>query len=209
MPLFELVIDALLAGLLLMTILYCRLLNKRIRVLQDARSELAKLLTHFDDSTRRASESIALLNLSGKKAADAVQARIENATVAADDLTYLIERATVISERMEAGLHVNRTARRVQEEMSAPPPQLKPEPARAPVPHAPVMTREAQPDEPKANLSALQAMIEKIAGRASNDAGPTPAARGAAPRRAQKAPEAKARSRVEQELLEIIRAGKV
>lgn len=220
MPLFELLIDATLATLLMVTIVYCSILNRRVRVLQDGRSELARVLKHFDESTRRASDSIAVLQSTGKRVGEVIQARMERATQLSDDLNYLIDHAEKIADRLEAGINVGRSARKVQEEMAAAPP---PKPAAKPVQTAeeetgvmglvkaaleeqiPAPPRKAveKPAAPAKSGTAgtLQAMIEKIANRTASD----PALRG---QRAAKFPDTRARSRVEQELLEIIRAEK-
>lgn len=223
MHLLELFIDLSLALLLIVTISYCWVLNARIRVLQDGRGELARLLAHFDESTRRASDSIAMLQSTGKKVGEAVQAKIDLATKSMDDLDFLSDRAEKIADQLEAGINIGRTARRVQHEM-VPPPVENPPPAKAGSRispedenvvrsavkaallererHGDVAVMEAPEPEPvRSSIGSLQAMIEKIAGRTASD----PALRG---QRAAKFPETRARSRVEQELLDIIRAGK-
>lgn len=216
MPLFELLINVALATLLLVTITYCYVLNKRIRVLQDGRGELARLLKHFDESTMRASDSIAVLQSTTKKTTEIIQAKLTNANRMIDDLEYVIDRAEKVADQLEAGINIGRTARKVQTS-EAPPvarvpepqPQSKPRPvvASRPVVQEALKQMENRPTEDAAaaqrasSLSSLQAMLEKIASRTH---APEPA-RSSKPSRAQ---DSKARSRVEQELLDIIRAGK-
>lgn len=205
MPLFELLIDFFLAALLLATLFYCRILNQRIRVLQDSRGELSKLLKHFDASTRRASDSIAVLQSTSRKAMEVMQARIDRAIVTADDLNFLIDRAEKAAESLEAGINVSRSAKRVQEEMAVP--RSAPQPddqrlMRAAVQQALADDLPEMPPAKSAAVSSLQAMIERLAARNAPDARPQ------APQRPPRAAESRVRSRVEQELLEIIRAGK-
>ena len=46
----SLFVNGLMAALLLVTILYCWRLNNRIRILQDSRSELARIIREFNES---------------------------------------------------------------------------------------------------------------------------------------------------------------
>lgn len=101
-------LNMIMAVLLGTTIFYCWLLNKRIQVLQDSKSELAKLLKHFDRSTVKATESIAALQDASKKLGDTIHARIEKANYALDDLSYMIDRANKVADQMEAGLAIAR-----------------------------------------------------------------------------------------------------
>lgn len=223
MPLFELLINVALAALLVITIAYCYVLNARIRVLQDGRGELARLLKHFDESTMRASDSIAVLQSTTKKSTDLIQAKITNANRTIDDLEYIIDRAEKVADQLEAGINIGRTARKVQHEEkvihspstsseSRPPASPRPQPKEAEsMVHSAVKdalsanaAREAKPDaaaQRASSLSSLQAMLEKIASRTGSEAT-------AKPQKSARTQDSKARSRVEQELLDIIRAGK-
>ena len=51
-------LNLVMAGLLLATLVYCLKLNKRIKVLQDSKSELARIIREFDASTQRATQNI-------------------------------------------------------------------------------------------------------------------------------------------------------
>ncbi len=144
MPLLELILDVVMMGLLGFTIFYCWNLSRRIRVLQDGRSELAELPKHFDESTMRASESILALQSASKKIGETIQGRIDKARFAIDDLSFLIEKA----EGMVAGADTAKAAR-----PSPPPP-----PKEQPLPEA------AAPR----SLGPLAAMLSKIASRHDN-----------------------------------------
>jgi hypothetical protein len=186
------------------TIGYCWLLNRRIRVLQDSRSELAELLHHFDESTRRASDSIVALQQASKKIGETMQSRIEKASYIADDLAALLERSQQAAAKADAP---------------------KPAPAAKPTMEQKRATLEERAAELKAvnrqqrnlpqdgeqgrsrAIASLQAMLEKLAARGSSD----PALR--APRPGiQAPPTAKAsaagpRSRAEQELIDVLKTG--
>ena len=98
--------NAFICLLLIATISYCGVLSRRIRILQDSRSELAKLMEHFDASTRRASESITQLQAASKKIGEHMQARIDKAGFLADDLSLLIDRASKMAGKLEPQAHV-------------------------------------------------------------------------------------------------------
>ncbi|MFO0388515.1 MAG: DUF6468 domain-containing protein [Alphaproteobacteria bacterium] len=204
----NLLVNVIIITLLVVTIAYCWVLNRRIKILQDSKGELAQLLKHFDESTQRASESIIALQSASKKIGETIQARVEKANFLLDDLSFMIEKAAKVSQQMEAGFAVSRAKSRVITEPAAqvradvqereevfiadtPPPKKvqAPEPSRAPVAGS---SRET-------TLAALQAVIERAKRRSfednddEQDMPPQPSARG--------------RTKSEQELLEMIRSG--
>lgn len=96
-----LVIDVLMAALLLVTLFYCSRLNKRIRLLQDAKSELAQIVREFDESTQRATQSIAEIHAASNRITENIQHKIDKANFLADDLQFLIERSAKIADKPE------------------------------------------------------------------------------------------------------------
>lgn len=200
--LVELSINLIVAALLITTIAWCWTLNRRIRVLQDSRTELAELLRHFDASTRRASDSIIALQSASKKIGETIQTRIEKANYVADDLAFLIERGNKMAGDMEtaarkpapiedaaqAKLAIERARAHVEAEQPKRPPVLD--------------SRQAPPAPASPPLASVQHMLEKLAARANDPA--TRGKRSAQPSRASQQNEL--RSRVEQELLDVIKA---
>src|SRR5271170_2360564 len=108
-----LLLNILIVALLAVTIAYCWLLNRRIKVLQDSKSELAQLLKHFDESTQRASESIIALQSASKKIGENIQFRIDKANYLLDDLAFMIDRGSKLANQMEASFAVNRARNKV------------------------------------------------------------------------------------------------
>ncbi len=98
---FSLLLDAVVAGLLGITIIYCWKLNKRIRILQDSKSELAQLIEKFDESTQQATRSINEIHTVSKKINESIKARVEKANYIADDLAFMIEKGNKLASRME------------------------------------------------------------------------------------------------------------
>jgi len=82
----SLIMDLLMAGLLLATIVYCLKLNGRIKVLQDSKSELARIIREFDESTQRATDSIAELHKAANRINENMQHKIDKANYLANDL---------------------------------------------------------------------------------------------------------------------------
>lgn len=97
----SLLINALMAGLLLATMVYCRKLNGRIKVLQDSRSELARIIREFDESTQRATQSIAEIHSATARLSENIQHKIDKANFLADDLEYMIEKGTKLSGKQD------------------------------------------------------------------------------------------------------------
>ncbi|MDE3060127.1 MAG: hypothetical protein KGJ06_03880, partial [Pseudomonadota bacterium] len=199
--LLGLMLNLLIAALLAVTIAYCWALNRRIRILQDSKSELAQLLKHFDESTQRASESIIALQTASKKIGENIQFRIDKANYLLDDLTFMIDRGSKLASQMEAGFAVGRARSKV----------LAEEPAREEAPEAPrpapapPVTEKAVREAHKTALhekttATLEAMLERVTARHKAESEEEEA-----PRRPPQ-PTA-ARSRAEQELLDMIKAG--
>lgn len=88
----SLIINIVMAGLLLATIIFCLKLNNRIRILQDSKSELARIIREFDESTQRATQSIAEIHQATARLSDNIQHKIDKANFLMTDLDYLIER---------------------------------------------------------------------------------------------------------------------
>lgn len=102
-PLLSVLFDGFLAVLLMAVIVYCRILNTRLRVIQDSKSELAKFVREFDAATTRATETIVEIQKASQRINENITMKLEKANYLADDLTFLIEKATKISNGLRAG----------------------------------------------------------------------------------------------------------
>jgi hypothetical protein len=90
----SLLVNAMMAGLLLVTIIYCWRLNNRIRVLQDSKSELARIIREFNESTERATQSIAEIHQATSRLSENIQHKIDKANYLATDLDMMIEKGS-------------------------------------------------------------------------------------------------------------------
>lgn len=98
---FALLVDLVVAGLLLATIVFAVVLNRRLDALRGARAEFERLLRDFSAATERAERGIAELREAAGAAGETLGQRIETGTGLADDLMFLIERGTGLAERLE------------------------------------------------------------------------------------------------------------
>ncbi|TAE83285.1 MAG: hypothetical protein EAZ74_01795 [Alphaproteobacteria bacterium] len=105
-----LVLDSGVALLLGATIYFCTKLNKRVKQLQDSKSELAMLIQQFDESTRLATVSITEIQRASKKINENIEAKLQKANYLADDLASMIERASKTADRIENQISNGRSA---------------------------------------------------------------------------------------------------
>ena len=202
------ILDLLIVALLATTIGYCWLLNKRIKILQDSKSELAQLLKYFDESTEKASESIIALQTASKKIGENIQHRVDKANYLVEDLSFMIEKGTKLADQMEASFAVNRAQARVMRDAPAAPSEPEPSlPESAPrmgshsaKPAAAQPARNAR----EKTTASLEAALERIVSR-TRPAHDDDDEIELAPTRAGKPP--RARSKTEQELLTMLKTG--
>lgn len=185
----NLALNALIAVLLVLTIGYCWLLNRRILILQDSKSELAQLLKHFDESTERASESILALQAASRKIGETIQGRIDKANYLIDDLSIMIDKGRRLTSQIEAGAAVSRARSRALADQELPEEAVM-APAPPPRPVEKQVTRERIPP-------SLDAVLERVTGRSAKVEAPA----------AQEKPSLRPRSKREEELLALIRGG--
>jgi hypothetical protein len=121
-----LIFDALIAGLLVATIAYAAVLNRKLGALRDAKSEMEALLAGFSESTERAGSGVESLKQEAGRSGSALQSKVEAARGLVDDLGFLIERGTKLAERLDDGVGAARTK-----------PAPGPVSERAPAPRAP------------------------------------------------------------------------
>jgi len=121
----SLVVDIVVAVLLIVTICYATILNKRLGNLRRDRSELEKLAINFHASTARADESIGHLRAS----VDGLQEQIEKAESMRDDLIFLTERGSAAADRLEESVRLSRMggAESLEPKLNAKPAMPKPQ----------------------------------------------------------------------------------
>jgi hypothetical protein len=217
----SLLLNLLIAGLLMATISYCWVLNKRIKILQDGKSELANLLQYFDESTARASESIVALQSASKKIGENIQTRIDKVNYLMDDLAFMVEKGNRLANQLDANFAVNLARRRVISENNI---EDETEEFAKPEKHSEKnITKQSQikevsePPKQSEKLStkektaaSLEAVLDRVIGRVKPANGNIKnenivANEKSVPNRSKGT--TNARSKAEQELLDMIRAG--
>ncbi len=101
---FSLIIDALIVVLLVATIIYAAVLNRKLGALRDAKGEMEALLASFSESTERASHGVELLKRESGRSGEALQNKVATARGLVDDLGFLIEKGTSLAERLDGGV---------------------------------------------------------------------------------------------------------
>lgn len=142
----SLILDLVVAGLLVVTIAYAVLLNRRIGTLRRDKSELQALALNFAESTARAEDSIGRL----KKTADELKGRVSEARSLRDDLAFLTDRGGSTADRLE---EVVRAARK---EAPTTPANVSKKPARVPE------SADERDDPPTVESDAEQELIRAL-----------------------------------------------
>lgn len=101
---FSLIFDALIAVLLVATIGYAAVLNRKLGVLRDAKSEMEALIASFSEATERAGSGVESLKQEAGRSGEALQRKVETARGLVDDLGFLIENGTRLAERLDGGI---------------------------------------------------------------------------------------------------------
>ncbi len=103
MGVLDVFLNLVMAGLLVTTLIYCLKLNKRIKVLQDSKSELARIIREFDSSTQRATQNINEIHAATMRISENIQHKIDKANYLADDLEMMIEKGIKMTGKVEPG----------------------------------------------------------------------------------------------------------
>lgn len=98
----DVLLNLVMAGLLLATLIYCLKLNKRIKILQDSKSELARIIREFDQSTQRATQNINEIHAATMRISENIQHKIDKANYLADDLEMMIDKGNKLVGRTDA-----------------------------------------------------------------------------------------------------------
>lgn len=124
----SLLVNGMMAVLLLVTIIFCSRLNSRIRILQDSKSELARIIREFNESTERATQSIADIHEATNRISENIQHKIDKANYLATDLELMIDKGQRItgvrvdapaSPAASAGPATRQGGNRVMEQVAA------------------------------------------------------------------------------------------
>jgi hypothetical protein len=98
---FALLFDLVLAALLVVTIIYGVILNRKLKVLRDAQATMPGVAAEFAAALGRAEEGLAKVRAEVQENGQALARRIETAERLSSDLARLEKRAAGTSDRLE------------------------------------------------------------------------------------------------------------
>jgi biopolymer transport protein ExbB/TolQ len=105
---FTLIIDFIVIALLVATIMYATILNRKMASLYQNRAELQQFLTQFTASLAKAEQSMHNLKKNGETAFATVHEHLQQALALRDDLSFLVERGEAIANRLDETIHHGR-----------------------------------------------------------------------------------------------------
>ena len=150
MIMWGLVLDVVLVILLVATIIYAIVLNRRLAVLRTDRKDLEEFIQRLNGASQRAEAALSGIKVTAEQTQRVLNENGERAQALRDELIFLIERGDKVGERLAV-------SRSVIDETPAPPPAQTPEqspgpaseraPERPPVGRAARSTRAADRDD--------------------------------------------------------------
>jgi hypothetical protein len=102
------ILDVVVILLLVPTIIYAIILNRRLTALRRSREELSKVVASFNEATMRAEAGIPKLKKATTEANHTLKDRVEKAQTLRDDLAFMIERAEELAGRLEGAVSAAR-----------------------------------------------------------------------------------------------------
>lgn len=146
--------DAIVALLLIATIGYSMVLNRRLGAVRNDREKFEALVKNLNTASHRAEAAVASLRVTADDLSRRLEKKVEEARALADDLTYMIERGDTIADKLANQIRAGRDALKPDFQTEAKP-AAKPRPradhtiepiapAVAPAPQAEPVPRQAQ-----------------------------------------------------------------
>ncbi len=106
------ILDGAVAILLVATIFYCILLNRRLGALRWNEDELRSAVASFNEAAARAEAGLSRLKKAGEGINDALKDQIEEARALCDDLAFVTERGEKLVDRLGESISAQRGAPR-------------------------------------------------------------------------------------------------
>jgi hypothetical protein len=140
--------DAIVALLLIATIGYSIVLNRRLGAVRGDREKFETLVRNLNTASQRAEAAVTNLRVTADDLSRRLEKKVEEARALADDLTYMIERGGGIADKLANQVRAGRDA--LKPDFQAEPKQaLKPQPRAEhvvePVAPAVTLTPQAEP----------------------------------------------------------------
>jgi Domain of unknown function (DUF6468) len=158
--------DAIVALLLIATIGYSIVLNRRLTAVRSDREKFEVLVRNLNAASQRAEGAVTNLRVTADDLSRRLEKKVEEARALADDLTYMIERGDSIADKLANQIRAGRDALK---------PDFQPEPKQAAKlqpradyvvePVAPAVTRPQQ-TEPAPRRAAAEPAHRQVQGAA-------------------------------------------
>jgi septal ring factor EnvC (AmiA/AmiB activator) len=113
-------VDLTIVTLLIVTIAFAAVLNRRLAAWRQDRGEFERLIAQFNQAAARAEAGVERLKAASEQTGKTLQQAVTKGQSLRDDLAYLIERGEPLADRLTEGVRSARMARR--EEIPPPPP---------------------------------------------------------------------------------------
>ncbi|MBI3517518.1 MAG: hypothetical protein HY060_26090 [Proteobacteria bacterium] len=190
----SLFLDVIVAALLIATIVYAAMLNRRLTGLRSNKAELEALIHSFGESCARAEAGVKTLR-SATDEATRLQAYLDRSQALRDDLSFLLDRGSSLADRLEGGVRSARSETQNRPTAAAGLAEAEPAPNRfgrsgrgEPRPTATATPPLADPEPLAPRVRPLRERVAEAAApvAAAPEAGPLEAAERAAERLAQR-----------------------
>lgn len=97
---YAVILDIVLVGLLIATIVYAIILNKQIIHLRDSRQELAELIAGLNDAMAKADSGVKGMRKTATDTGEGLQKAIDKAMALKDELTFIVETGEALADRL-------------------------------------------------------------------------------------------------------------
>jgi len=104
----NLLLDLALMGLLVATVVYCFVLNRRLKVLRDARGDMAGMIREFHQATEAARAGVGELKTASDAIGGELQEHLQSGRTMLDELEVVLASAERVAGRIEKGVENTR-----------------------------------------------------------------------------------------------------
>jgi len=172
----DIILNVVISLLLVITIIFCLVLSRRISAFNSHKTDLAKFLLEFSNSIKRAETNINQLKELGTNVDENLKSQIKKARFLANDLSFLAEKGENVAQNLEGKITMSRDVhRKMVTDNSISSPQPRPQQREAfsgdePTASAPRKpsfqpAASAKPQLSSAKRQALDALLQEIAKR--------------------------------------------
>ena len=114
-----LILESLVAVLLIVTIGYCFILNRRLAMLRDGQNELNDVVRALNDAADKARASVEQLRRNSLSIAEDLSEKTRAGRALADELGVIVESGNGLADRLAAGLTAGRAGARKLDPLEA------------------------------------------------------------------------------------------